>query len=77
MLPALAAHHRVVVASVSDPALDAVRGARTTTGEVYDAAAAERTLALRRRTAPRWSSSGSTSSTPPPTSCRCASPTTT
>ena len=51
MLPALAAHHRVVVASVSDPALATMRGARTTTGEVYDAAAAERTLALRRRTA--------------------------
>ncbi len=51
VLPALAAHHRVVVASVSDPALTAMRAARTTTGEVYDAAAAERTQALRRRTA--------------------------
>ena len=51
MLPALAAHHRVVVASVSDPALAVMRGARTSTGEVYDAAAAERTVALRRRTA--------------------------
>ena len=51
VLPALAAHHRVVVASVADPALATMRGARSTTGEVYGAAAAERTLALRRRTA--------------------------
>ena len=51
VLPALAAHHRVVVASVSDPALAEMQGARSSTGEVYDAAAAERTVALRRRTA--------------------------
>ena len=51
MLPALAAHHRVVVASVSDPALVAMAAARSTTSEVYEAAAAERTVALRRRTA--------------------------
>ncbi len=51
VVPALAAHHRVVVASVTDPALTVMRGARTTTSEVYDAAAAERTVALRRRTA--------------------------
>jgi uncharacterized protein (DUF58 family) len=51
VLPALAAHHRVLVGSVSDPALAVMRAARTTTGEVFDAAAAERTLALRRRTA--------------------------
>ena len=51
MLPALVAHHRVVVASVADPALAAMRGTRASTGEVYDAAAAERTVALRRRTA--------------------------
>ena len=51
MLPALAAHHRVVVASVSDPALAVMQASRTTTGEVFDAAAAERTIALRRRTA--------------------------
>ena len=51
VLPALAAHHRVVVASVSDPALARMRASRSSTGEVYDAAAAERTVALRRRTA--------------------------
>ena len=51
VLPALAAHHRVVVASVTDPALATMRAGRTTTGEVYDAAAAERAVALRRRTA--------------------------
>ena len=48
---ALSAHHRVVVASVTDPALAAMRAGRGTTGEVYDAAAAERAVALRRRTA--------------------------
>ncbi|HET9021945.1 MAG TPA: DUF58 domain-containing protein [Ornithinibacter sp.] len=51
VLPALAAHHRVVVASVSDPALAVMQASRTTTGEVFDAAAAERSIALRRRTA--------------------------
>ena len=51
VLPALAAHHRVVVASVADPALAVMRGARSTTAEVYGAAAAERTMALRGRTA--------------------------
>jgi len=51
VLPALAAHHRVVVASVADPALAVMRGARSTTAEVYGAAAAERTMALRARTA--------------------------
>ncbi|GAA1898937.1 DUF58 domain-containing protein [Lapillicoccus jejuensis] len=54
LLPTLAtmtAHHRVVVASVGDPALAEMAGRRSTTAEVYDAAAAERTLALRERTA--------------------------
>ncbi len=51
VLPTLAAHHRVVVASVADPALAVMREARSSTGEVYGAAAAERTMALRRRTA--------------------------
>ncbi len=51
VLPALVAHHRVVVASVADPALARMRDARTTTTEVYDAAAAERTASLRARTA--------------------------
>jgi uncharacterized protein (DUF58 family) len=51
VLPALSAHHRVVVASVADPAVARMRSARDTVAEVYDAAAAERTTALRRRTA--------------------------
>ena len=51
VLPTLAAHHRVVVASVADPALAVMREARSSMGEVYGAAAAERTMALRRRTA--------------------------
>lgn len=51
VLPPLVAHHRVVVASVTDPAVEAMRTDRGSTGRVYDAAAAERTLSLRRRTA--------------------------
>jgi uncharacterized protein (DUF58 family) len=51
VLPALCAHHRVVLASVADPAVARMRGQRDTVAEVYDAAAAERTTALRQRTA--------------------------
>lgn len=51
VLPPLVAHHRVVVASVADPAVEEMRGSRESTGAVYDAAAAERTTSLRRRTA--------------------------
>ncbi|MEO7061526.1 MAG: DUF58 domain-containing protein [Lapillicoccus sp.] len=54
LLPTLATlttHHRVVVASVSDPALTAMATRRETSAQAYDAAAAERTLTLRRRTA--------------------------
>ncbi|MDQ1483760.1 MAG: hypothetical protein QOF35_1836 [Actinomycetota bacterium] len=54
LLPTLAAltrHHRVVLASVADPALSAMAGDLRTTSGVYDAAAAERTLGLRQRTA--------------------------
>jgi uncharacterized protein (DUF58 family) len=51
VLPALTAHHRVVVASVADPAVSAMRSARSTTAQVYSAAAAERTTRLRERTA--------------------------
>jgi uncharacterized protein (DUF58 family) len=51
VLPALCAHHRVVVASVSDPGVARMRAARGTVAEVYDAAAAERTTTLRQRTA--------------------------
>ncbi|WP_228387745.1 MULTISPECIES: DUF58 domain-containing protein [unclassified Nocardioides] len=51
VLPALTRHHRVVVASVRDPALDALGAARTTVEEVYDAAAAAQVIARRDRTA--------------------------
>ncbi len=51
VLPVLAAHHRVVVASVADPAVARLRQSRSTVAEVYDAAAAERTTSLRGRTA--------------------------
>ena len=51
VLPALCAHHRVVVASVADPAVARMRTDRDTEAGLYDAAAAERTTALRERTA--------------------------
>lgn len=58
VLPVLAAHHRVVVASVSDPAVARMRAGRDTLEQVYDAAAAERTTALRERTAAALASLG-------------------
>ncbi len=51
VLPALVAHHRVVVASVSDPAIDAMRDDRDGSRAVWGAAAAERTTARRAATA--------------------------
>ncbi|HET8602190.1 MAG TPA: DUF58 domain-containing protein [Segeticoccus sp.] len=51
VLPALAHQHRVVLASVADPALAPMAADRSGVREVYDAAAAERTVALRQRTA--------------------------
>ncbi len=54
LLPTLATltlHHRVVLASVADPALTAMAQRRDTTAHAYDAAAAERTLELRDRAA--------------------------
>ncbi len=50
VIPALTAHHRVVIASVADPELDRMRRARSSVAEVHDAAAAERTTRLRGRT---------------------------
>jgi uncharacterized protein (DUF58 family) len=50
VLPALTAHHRVVLASVADPTVEEMRHSRTTLAEVYGAVAAERTIALRNRT---------------------------
>ena len=54
LLPALSSltrHHRVVVASVSDPALAAMAGQRDTIDEVYAAAAAAQVVGQRGRTA--------------------------
>ncbi|MCW2795832.1 DUF58 domain-containing protein [Nocardioides sp.] len=50
VLPALTRHHRVVLASVKDPALERLAAGRDTVDDVYDAAAAEQVLARRRRT---------------------------
>jgi uncharacterized protein (DUF58 family) len=50
-LPALARRHRVVVASVRDPELDAMRTRTAGVEQVYDAAAAEQVLADRARMA--------------------------
>ena len=51
VLPTLTRHHRVVLASVRDPALERLAAARGTVDEVYDAAAAEQAWSRRRRTA--------------------------
>ncbi|MDQ4054603.1 MAG: DUF58 domain-containing protein [Actinomycetota bacterium] len=51
VLPALTKHHRVVLASVKDPALDRLAASRGTVDEVYDAAAAEQVIVRRDRTA--------------------------
>ncbi|MBK6955553.1 MAG: DUF58 domain-containing protein [Actinomycetales bacterium] len=50
-LPSLTRHHRVVLASVADPALATLAATRETTRDAYAAAAAERTVALQERTA--------------------------
>jgi uncharacterized protein (DUF58 family) len=50
VLPVLVAHHRVVLASVRDPALDVMAGSRGDLDGVYAAAAAEQTLARRSET---------------------------
>jgi uncharacterized protein (DUF58 family) len=51
VLPVLVRHHRVVVASVRDPALERLAGGRGDVEQVYAAAAAEQSLARRRHTA--------------------------
>lgn len=51
VLPTLTRHHRVVVASVRDPALDALAADRSDVDAVYAAVAAEQTAARRRATA--------------------------
>jgi uncharacterized protein (DUF58 family) len=51
VLPALVRRHRVVLASVKDPALEEMASTLESTDDVYGAAAAEQVLARRRRTA--------------------------
>jgi uncharacterized protein (DUF58 family) len=51
VLPTLVRHHRVVVASVQDPALERMAARRERLEQVYDAAAAESVLARRQHTA--------------------------
>ncbi len=75
--PTLTRHHRVVLASVRDPALDRLPTTRDDLAQVYDAAAAEQVLHRRRRTAELLNRSASTSSTPTPSDSRRPSPTTT
>ena len=50
VLPTLTRHHRVVLASVKDPALEQMAAARSDLTDVYGAAAAEQVLARRRQT---------------------------
>lgn len=66
VLPALTAHHRVVVASVSDPAVLEGTVRRGDAQEVYDAAAAERTVQLRGLTAASLRRAGVTVLDEPP-----------
>jgi len=66
VLPALVARHRVVVASVSDPEVLALRADRSDAKAAYAAAAAERTLALRARTAAALEAMGVTVLDAPP-----------
>ncbi len=51
VLGALTAYHQVVLASVADPALQEMSHDLSTLSSVYGAAAAQRTISLRRRTA--------------------------
>jgi uncharacterized protein (DUF58 family) len=53
VLPTLTRRHRVVLASVRDPALERLAGSREDLAEVYTAAAAEQVLQRRRHTAER------------------------
>lgn len=50
-LAVLAQRYKVIIGSVADPALDAMLAERADATEIYDAAAAARTLTLRDRTA--------------------------
>ncbi|MDE9367076.1 DUF58 domain-containing protein [Luteipulveratus sp. YIM 133132] len=50
VLPSLVQHHRVVVASVADSSVSAMAQRREDAPQAYDAAAAERSIALKERT---------------------------
>ncbi|MFI6811307.1 DUF58 domain-containing protein [Nonomuraea sp. NPDC050328] len=58
VLPQLSARHLVLVAGVSDPRVTAMASRRGSAEEVYDAAAAERALAERRRITARLRRNG-------------------
>ncbi|GAA2127923.1 DUF58 domain-containing protein [Nocardioides bigeumensis] len=58
VLPTLTRHHRVILASVRDPALGELTRHRRSVDEVYDAAAAEQALRRRRRTSELLSALG-------------------
>ncbi|KNX37836.1 DUF58 domain-containing protein [Luteipulveratus halotolerans] len=60
VLPSLVQHHRVVVASVADPSVDAMAARRADAAQAYDAAAAERAIALKERTSEALSRLGVT-----------------
>ncbi|WP_377271077.1 DUF58 domain-containing protein [Peterkaempfera sp. SMS 1(5)a] len=66
VLPSLTRRHEVLVASVADPRVAELAGARGTVEAVYAAAAAEQTRADRRRTADRLARHGVTVVDAPP-----------
>ncbi|WP_298890480.1 DUF58 domain-containing protein [uncultured Serinicoccus sp.] len=66
VLPSLTAHHRVVVASVADPALRDLQRRADDVAGAYASAAAERTEALRHRTATALAQLGVTVLDEPP-----------
>lgn len=60
VLPGLTQHHRVVVASVADRSVLDTASARDGAAQTYEAAAAERTIALRARTTAALERAGAT-----------------
>ena len=58
VLPQLSAKHKVIVAAVADPRVDALAAGRADPAQVYDAAAAERSRNERREIAARLRRSG-------------------
>lgn len=66
VLPALLRHHRVVLASVADPSLQEMASARGDSAQTYDAAAAERSTALKQRITDALTGAGVTVLDAPP-----------